>query len=689
MSVLDVPRYSFTGVFYCNPSTANNDDVLPDVVVRDTLTLGSSVRDRGDDDQIRTYLFEAHQRNDPGEEACKLFLNAGWNPFGNHWCNFLGATIRSGVVGAGDDVADVPADDPILGMPVKFLGSKSEHGIPAGDPVMVDMDATGLVTTQIFVGGLQIGDPAKGGVVIHADATAYQSWLNFNATVSLTPYGGEQNFVSIGCMMQLVFPAAAIPAPTPEMPRSLQDLLLRARAAAGLVVRFQMHEVEPGYDDTFLAERVSRGIRFANAAYGYGLGTIGVHYPSEPVSEPEGRKLTATYPRAAASWQPPGGGQGRTVDGADRPWRGPPALVGNAVCVVKPGLITVDLSSAVPKLGFRNPKGPVRNKPPEGFDTPYVMADIGELELCLRVPGAERPVVIGPIDYGLSDPVAFRDRGGIALVRYDPRFYEEVLRGTLFVQGRPGGTRPNAGVVLLGEAPRRVIVEPRAEYVGVPGDDLRVGLRLRERGQPTSAPTTLFLKEYTNIIQTDFEAECDEDARPNQTTLARSEAILGHLPKIELRAGEGWHEPAGITVRALRPGVSMLAFQLQDEVIGSSVPAWSTYDYTTLRVFTDDDYSDVIASGAIKWEFVYSEVLRFYYVLFPAMTQYVKLDQRCAVFAARRSIREILRSPYEREAYRRTWTMPVTRSMSPGKVKLLLAWLAQEENDPTSPCRGH
>ena len=63
MSILSFPRINFCGVFRTNPCTANNDDVMPEVVERDENTLGRDL-DCKTDDEIRDYLRERVQMAD-------------------------------------------------------------------------------------------------------------------------------------------------------------------------------------------------------------------------------------------------------------------------------------------------------------------------------------------------------------------------------------------------------------------------------------------------------------------------------------------------------------------------------------------------------------------------------------------------------------------------------------------------
>ena len=314
MSILSYPRLNFRGVFRTNPCTANNDDVMPSVVERDIDSFGSDLAGMTDD-QIHDYLREQVMMSYQGSDTCIAFMRSGWNLYGDHFTGFDDTVVTSVVTGPlPSDQFTTPAADPMVGQAVTVLGTVTGDPARRGEPILCDLDSTGLVTTQLWIGGLQLGSGGVSGndasqivALMNFDTRAYQNWLNFNSSVG--SYGGEQNFVGIGCMMQFTIPASALPATVNTASKGTQALFAAGRAAAGLVVRFRCYEVEPQITDENLYATFQQGNAIDNPALGYLVGTIGVWQNGEPETEAAGRKLQATYTpngRPTMSWQSPG-----------------------------------------------------------------------------------------------------------------------------------------------------------------------------------------------------------------------------------------------------------------------------------------------------------------------------------------------------------------------------------------------
>lgn len=394
MSILFFPRINFRGVFTTNPCTSNNDDVMGELVERDSDTIGPRLAAMTDDEAaafLREQVSMANQPPANGKPSrCIPFIRSGWNPYGDHQTSFDAAVVTSVVTGPqGSNKMTAAAEDRLVGTPVALRGSVTTDPLRRGQAMICDLDSTGLVTTQLWTGGLRLGsggpsgnEPTQIAVQFDSDARAFQNWLNFNSTVGT--YGGEQNFVPIGCMFQFGIPATAIPASVAFDSPGLQALLAAGRAAAGLVVRFRVYEVEPSLTDETLSAAFQQGNAVQNPASGYLVGTVGVWGTGEPATEPAGRKLQAPYPRPAMAWQSPDGSQSGSLPGATLPWAGPPALIGNAVALVQrsPAVISLDVVSTFPKYGFRNPDGPQKPSS-QGFGAPKTMANVGVVQLAV------------------------------------------------------------------------------------------------------------------------------------------------------------------------------------------------------------------------------------------------------------------------------------------------------------------
>jgi hypothetical protein len=691
VSVLNFPRINIRGQFRTNPCTANNDDVMPDVVTRDSCELGSNLSGMTDD-QILAYLRETVTMSNATGDPCTRFIRSGWNLYGNHWTNFQNTSVSSVVVGPNASQRySTPQQDPLIGESFTLLGSLGDGTMRRGDPVLVDVDPTGLVTTQLWLGGIQLQDP-NGILQINADTRCFQNWLNFFSTVPSTQYGtyqGEQNFVGIGCTMQFGIPASAIPSNLSWIGSPvLKQLLTFAQQQQGLVVRFRIWEVEPYLTDEQLAAYYSQGQGASNYAYGYMIGTIGVWLPGEPATEVPGRKLIAPYKiyqgysRPAMSYAPPdGSGPPLTIPQADVPWGNPPALIGNIVAnVISDGanFVSLDMSGAFPKYGFRDPQGP-STPTAQGFDAPVAMANVGTLGLYLVNSAGDTLVTVAEnIDYGLQDSDDWMNFGGIVDVQYPSIITPDLYEFDLALKGTTSSSL-NPGTTLLAEQNPRVMTDDRGVYLPY-GNTQDVSLMVTVRGYPPPSDVTVYLYEYLNIIQEQPGGTCTDGNRPNQTTDVRitydPPNRLYFPATVTYPANQGgW---VAVPITGMNGGAAILNYQTFTGTMGDSVPAWSTMTYSTVRVFMDDDYSSVINSGNIPWDFVYENALRYYYVIFPAMSMFIPLNSPDSVLRAAPMIQQRLSTPGT-TMFNSTYNMPVTRTMSPGKVQLILAWLAQEQ----------
>ena len=713
MSILSFPRINFKGVFTTNPCTTNNDDVMPAIVNRDSDTFGADITSQMTDAQIRTYLREQVMMGypDANPQKCFPFIRSGWNLYGDYTTTFDNALVTSIVTGPGRALT-THAQDALVGQPVVLNGSKSGDPMRRGTAMLCDLDPTGLVTTQLWIGGIQFGatgyagsrqGPSIATVAFDHDTRAYQNWLNFFSTFG--SYGGEQNFVGIGCMMQFAIPASAIPTDISLQSAALTTFLTAARAAAGIVIRFRIWEVEPQIIDANLYAQFSKNQGPDNPAVGYLVGTIGVWEQGEPETETAGRKLTSPFPRPQMYLQPPGGGQPIPWKGQPNPWTFtdangnslPPSMIGNAVAYVQPSqsVISLDLVSSFPKFGFRNPNGPQKSDS-QGFNAQPQKANFGAVELAVM--SATGPVsTIGPVDYGLNNYSNYEDFGGIVDIPYDPSLAPVIASGTLILRGSSGSL--NGGITLLQERGTRLVTDDRAVYWSLPNESnpsptRTIGLKVYANGGRTTQPTTVYLYEYFNIIQ-DLNKKtngqqsppCTDGLRPNQTVQQDVRGLLQFPATITIPAGEGYDTWYPVQVKVVQSGATLLAFQTQQDSIEygtgnnppvTGVPVWTYATYTSVRVYTNDDFSKLYANPPLKWDDVYNYVLRFYYLIYPAMSEFIPLNLEDSVVGRAPIIQQRLNTP-DKPGFWTTYNMPVTRTMSPNKVKLVLDFIAQEQ----------
>jgi hypothetical protein len=690
MSILSFPRINFSGVFTTNPCTCNNDDVEPAVVQRDSDTFGSDVASLSDGAMFKYLRQGVNMAYQPGGQPLP-FIKSGWNLYGDYTTTFDNAVVTSIVTGPGAAITS-PQIDPLVGTPVVLLGSITSDPQRRGTAMLCDLDPTGLVTTQLWIGGLQFGaDPYGGGGApvlfppqFNADTRGFQNWLNFFSTVGAAAYGnkygGEQNFVGIGCVMQFAIPASSIPNPVAFPSPALQSFLDLARAAAGIVVRFRIWEVEPQITDANLQTMFASGQAQANPAVGYLVGTVGIWETGEPQSETAGRKLITPFPRPAMTYADPQGNNRVQWPAQPQPWTPqlPPSLIGNAVALVQDSVISLDLANSFPKYGFRNPNGP-QQPDSGGFNAPRYKASFGNVELAVIPAGGGGPITIAPIDYGLSNYSTYENFGGIVDLPYSPQLKQTIANGTLIVRGAT--TNPlNAGTPLLQETPIRVVTDDRAVY-WLPYSTNTIGLKVYDRGGPTKANTTIYLHEYFNIIQE--LTPVPDTVRPNQT-VQQTTGILALPSQVMIPAGQGYTDWFPVKVDATQSGTTLLAFQTDPTPFGTGnqnnitgVPCWSFATYSSVRVYTNDDFSRFYQNPPLKWQDVYDSVLRFYYQIYPAMSLFIPLNMEQAIVQYGSLIASRVNTP-NRPGFWSTYNMPVTRTMSPAKVQLLLAFIQQQ-----------
>lgn len=679
MSYLIGPRINFKGAFKTNPCTANNDDVM---VALDPVSQQLQLESLGmSDDEAREWLKQPVTRQGNLQNELSQYTRAGWNYFGNHSTSFQNAQVTTVSSGSGP----VQGTEPLIGSSVYILGSRENTA-----PAIVDQDPIGLTSTQIYIGGFQLGT-AQVGLSARSDVRAYSRWLAFNRVVGT--YTGEQNFVGLGAVWQFTLPLAALSFQGADSSPALAALqaALQAPDALGVTVRFTSFEVQPYLNTSQLSAQFQAGQAPQNPSFGFLVGTVGVWKKGEPMSEPPGRLLIPNVgPNGGPLFPDRGMTQAKWYDPASQQTQG--FLPGNCTAQVDTArkVVALDLITLFPKAGFRDPQGPPAGSSyPQGFDAARKQADVGPVELALLPPGGTiaqaRP--LGPIDYGLTDYSRYEDQGGIAEVYYASSGVSDadLANGTLVIRGTASSS-VNPGALLVSEVPVRVVSDDRAVYLRS-SQEAQLTLHVTQRDQPPSQDTVLYLQEYHDIIVLP-----SQSARPNQTISRASDQPEAAAQRIETTMGQlvGGAEtlvprldypgvitvPAGqssvtVTVRANRPGPASLVFSTQQDMDLSNLgPWWGQVYFSNLRSYAQDDYSHVLDSE-LSWDFVYNEVLRTFYVLFPAMSLIFPLNKEDAVRnMAPQILQRIDESQFSSTAY-----MPITRSLSPGRVELLRRWL--------------
>jgi hypothetical protein len=251
MCHLDVPRLHFSGRFFTDPSTVNNDP---------------------------THYDPANTRPSPWQE-----------PRGRHWFRLVDCFVRS----ARDALGVTPASDPVIGAPLESTDTPSPAKI-------VDLDVYVQGVPTIF--GLELRLPLPDGKAIVGTVerpTLNDVWFNavlptrgWNESYGAGTYGGDGN--AAGAFQTIVR------CPVEQWPESIgSDLLdqLRRRAVVrdGHVL-LSLKFVLDGYDNV---------PRHPDCRYGRIVGSLGPARPGEAVGVPGPRWLRPRSMPEDAPWYVP------------------------------------------------------------------------------------------------------------------------------------------------------------------------------------------------------------------------------------------------------------------------------------------------------------------------------------------------------------------------------------------------
>ena len=119
------------------------------------------------------------------------------------------------------------------------------------------------------------------------------------------------------------------------------------------------------------------------------------------------------------------------------------------------------------------------------------------------------------------------------------------------------------------------------------------------------------------------------------------------------------------------------SYQVDHDRDRHSVPAWTTCNYSSIRVYAADDFSALYAKGPLQWADVYANVLRYYALIYPAMSKYIPLNLADSIIQQGALIKQRLNIPGT-PGFFTTLNMPLTRQMSPAKVQLVLDFIDQQ-----------
>ena len=589
MSYLNGPRINFWGGASTNVDTANNTESIDIAGHNQPVDIVDLISTTVTSPETDDALIEA-LRQPASSQGQNYYSQAGWNFYGDHQVAFNKATVSSsGAPGA------VSTSGDLVGENVYLLGSvdpNTGEG-PYGGPVMVDLDPTSSQTTQIFVGGLQIG-ATNPKLLIRCDTHCHSHFLGLRYDTKTT----KPPFITPGSAwangtFQVGFPMEAIKS-WDDSCQILSDII-NAPGAIGLVLRFSFFEFMPGMSTEEFQKDLKLNQNSANPSLGRVIGTLGPWFPDEPATIPPGRLL-----------------QNQNLGGAS----------GLAWLDAENQRLTLDLVSALQGEAIR--QNAQDNTAPIGPNVDYGNLQIGTT--ASSTPLATTPSL--PADYYLY--------GGLYDIDVDAAACQALAAHPLTI----GGSSTNP--LQIAESPLRVYSNDRNIYLDDLGGKATLNLNITELGGPLTSDVIMAL--YTGVSGT------LPDPR-----------FLDYPTSVKICAGAN---SFSVDVSDNGRAAGFLSLHFDD---GTNPQAC----FINFRKYPAEDFADVIDNGDVTWDKVYQECLRFYYVLFPAMSKRIPLNDEATIKAVGAELLKRLSDQYRPT----TLYMPLTRSMAPGRVKLLEAFV--------------
>jgi hypothetical protein len=620
MSYLNNYRINFWGGISTNPCTANNDDVNDYYVDPVKAMLSPCLISKTDEDAVKV-----------------LESNPGWNYFGDYVTKFSNAKISS----FGEPNAPETAGG-IIGQGVYMLGSLNPINTtpnPKGSPILVDMDSTGTSCTQILVGGLQIGGTNSPILRINEDTRCYTRSLQ---TVDADGDGAFQmksvnidppGFGMANTSWQLSFKYSADWVYDADNAQ-ISALVEKAKAAKGITMVFTQFEVMTIFSREAILQEYADKKGTMNPVLGYTIGSIGIWEEDESDTCLPGRLLKGLSTM------------------------GDPSMLSLCDTYAQLDETTKILSLNMASTFIK----PAPRAKREDLSSMSPSVDPGPIAIAVDVAGTAE--IVASIPY---DPTNYYLYGGMVDILLTADQITKIKSGDLLiVQTETNGTIIKNNVSK--EQTYRFISDNRGEYID-PNSTNELEFNITKWGQPVTEDLTL------DIVFSDsgqLSAQFDQYTEMN---VGFSTSDGTKIPFSVLNAAN--HSYTGsTTVKAS----DAAAFKLNAEWVQAGLKqvslivrgASNANYYMVMRTYCDDDYSGIPDDQKFTWDFVYKEVLRYYYIVFPAMSTHLPLNNEKLIS------KQVYGAVLERvsdEYKNTTLLMPMTRDMSPGKTKLLTDYL--------------
>ena len=453
MSVLSYPRIHFKGKCLVNPATGNNDDVSVNIDTVNAALLPPLAALT--DADARAWMMSGVQAVSPVNKQIFWYLRGAWNYYGDMSVTFSNTAVTAAV---GND-GKVSTSDPIVGQAINLLGSTASYtaesavsdSVASAPAVICDLDPLGTALTQIFVGGLTLGDDRLGFRAAQ-DSRAFARWVLWR---NASTYQGEQNFTGAGATWQFGISRAALVFNSPSTSPVLGELQNQLASKQGIVVQFCFYLIEPHIGAMQLIAQFQKKQFVRNPAEAFIVGTIGIWEHGELLTAPGDRLLLAS-PTAKSE---------------------APSVLGSAIDALGPCTARIQQGRDVVSLNL------ITTFPEANYQRPPLKADLGRVVLGVVRRGNAAPIPIGgPLAYDCTN---YELTGGVVDVPYDPGSVseKELADGTLVLLAEKNPKGPLYSILTEANSSITIETDDRGVYCDV-GDSGTISILIRERGAP-------------------------------------------------------------------------------------------------------------------------------------------------------------------------------------------------------------
>jgi hypothetical protein len=283
-------------------------------------------------------------------------------------------------------------------------------------------------------------------------------------------------------------------------------------------------------------------------------------------------------------------------------------------------VVSVDLMHAVPEL-----------------DSTLTKLNVGKIKMALTTTTANgtQSNDLGEVPY---DRAAYELQSGVVDVPYPANLDAAIDAGQLSL------VQSDTGLTLLDELGPTVETDSRCTYLQL-NESAALALQYLLKGRAPTAAATVRIAQYLTSNRAFSPATA-------------ATAVLDLPDHVDLAAGTGQ-----VPIKAIRPGTCVLAFLPPGE------PDDSIQFFCNVRVLPQDNY-DAVPDDQLNFALIYKEVLRYYYLLYPAMNARINLSSEIAV----RIKAQFILDRTDKNTWDNSSYMPITRELSDGKRKLLTRW---------------